>query len=84
MKHASLCSSIVQGGGSGAASFWAALYAFHAQHHLQRHGDVDRVCTGGRLLEPGRDVAPGRPIPAIRRQMLFDQRPHIGERLERS
>jgi hypothetical protein len=54
--------------------------AFHAEHHLQRHGHIDRIDgVERRGVELFLDVLPRRFRPVIFRQAPY-QAAHIGER----
>jgi len=62
--------------------FGSTSYAFHAQHHLQRHCDINRLAAGRPRLQFRRHVLPCGLGARLFRQMT-EQRSHIGERLER-
>jgi hypothetical protein len=53
------------------------LDGFERQYQPQRHADFEQVFLA--FSDPGRDVAPRRLVPVLRRQVLLDQIPHVGE-----
>jgi hypothetical protein len=81
----SSCSSIVQGGGKrrGAVTRARTARALHRQRHPQRHHHIDHIAAGGGFLESLGHLAPCLLTAERRRQMLFDQPPHVGQRRER-
>jgi hypothetical protein len=61
------------------ASLCLIWHALHAQHHLQRHSNIDRVAAGRRFIEAGRDMLLSRSLTVSLGQML-ERLAHVGER----
>ena len=60
------------------------MHTLELQHDPQRSRDLGHVLLAfsGALKQSG-ELAPDKLRAVLSRQMLFDQRPHVGERLQR-